>query len=408
LYGDQFRSPGRDDRQDGTDPQRASWEAHVSLPSDDVKVAGAPSSVPPGGSYGGQDTGGYGPDPLETTSRDAGSDSAGEGSFGSYDTGSYDTGSYGTGSYDTGPYGTGSYDTSSYGTGPYETGAYDAGSFGTGEYGTGTPTPGEHDAGATAAYDMGEQEPVPGFDASGPYEEPDATSAMPPPYADAGLAQGPDFEGMRRSPHATNRRLVKFAAVAAAVAVVGGGGVAWAMSGGSGDKAPTGQQAQAQVPPPAPLTDAQRKDAADKRRKQLKKVASRAARDQVNRPKLLARGTPPPTKKPGVATAGNPVPAGEAQRIAKSLMPSYGWSPSSQFGCLVDLWNRESHWNVHARNPSGAAGIPQALPGEKMASAGPDWQNNATTQIKWGFGYIKSRYGTPCAAWAHSQSTGWY
>jgi hypothetical protein len=80
-----------------------------------------------------------------------------------------------------------------------------------------------------------------------------------------------------------------------------------------------------------------------------------------------------------------------------------------QFACLVALWNRESHWNVYAGNPvSGAYGIPQALPGSKMASAGPNWQSDAATQITWGLGYITGRYGTPCGAWAHSQSSGWY
>ncbi len=58
--------------------------------------------------------------------------------------------------------------------------------------------------------------------------------------------------------------------------------------------------------------------------------------------------------------------------------------------------------------PSGAYGIPQALPGSKMSSAGPDWRNNATTQIKWGLGYIKDRYKTPCGGWSHFQSVGWY
>jgi hypothetical protein len=63
---------------------------------------------------------------------------------------------------------------------------------------------------------------------------------------------------------------------------------------------------------------------------------------------------------------------------------------------------------VHASNPSGAYGIPQALPGSKMASAGSDWQNNPATQIRWGLQYIAGSYGGPCAAWQHSQSTGWY
>ena len=66
------------------------------------------------------------------------------------------------------------------------------------------------------------------------------------------------------------------------------------------------------------------------------------------------------------------------------MLGSYGWS-SSQFSCLQPLWNQESGWNVTASNPtSGAYGIPQALPGSKMASAGADWQTSAATQIRWG------------------------
>ncbi|MDR7280787.1 lytic transglycosylase domain-containing protein [Catenuloplanes atrovinosus] len=80
-----------------------------------------------------------------------------------------------------------------------------------------------------------------------------------------------------------------------------------------------------------------------------------------------------------------------------------------QFPCLDKLWTRESGWNHTATNPSsGAYGIPQALPGPKMASAGGDWESNPATQISWGLGYIKGRYGTPCEAWAHSESVGWY
>ena len=63
---------------------------------------------------------------------------------------------------------------------------------------------------------------------------------------------------------------------------------------------------------------------------------------------------------------------------------------------------------MHAANPSGAYGIPQALPGSKMASVGADWRDNAVTQIKWGLGYIADRYGSPCGAWAHSEGHGWY
>lgn len=82
---------------------------------------------------------------------------------------------------------------------------------------------------------------------------------------------------------------------------------------------------------------------------------------------------------------------------------------SVQFTCLDKLFTRESHWRTRARNSSsGAYGIPQALPGSKMAWAGADWRTNPVTQVKWGLHYIKARYGTACGAWAHSQRTGWY
>lgn len=84
-----------------------------------------------------------------------------------------------------------------------------------------------------------------------------------------------------------------------------------------------------------------------------------------------------------------------------------GWG-GSQYTCLVQLWNRESSWNVHAYNSSGAYGIPQALPGSKMSSAGSNWRDSAQTQITWGLDYISDRYGNPCGAWAHSQSHNWY
>src|SRR5690606_15352265 len=79
-----------------------------------------------------------------------------------------------------------------------------------------------------------------------------------------------------------------------------------------------------------------------------------------------------------------------------------------QFGCLEPLWSRESGWNERAANSIGAYGIPQALPGSKMSSEGDDWETNPVTQIRWGLGYIQGRYGTPCAAWEHSENNGWY
>ncbi len=93
------------------------------------------------------------------------------------------------------------------------------------------------------------------------------------------------------------------------------------------------------------------------------------------------------------------------QRMADEIK---GWTGSS-WTSLDNLWTRESQWNHTAENPSsGAYGIPQALPGDKMASHGADWRTNPATQIAWGLDYIAGRYGDPNAAWAHSQSVGWY
>ncbi len=116
---------------------------------------------------------------------------------------------------------------------------------------------------------------------------------------------------------------------------------------------------------------------------------------------------PPPPAAATAPTAGTPDP-GSAQAIAYEMVLARGWG-DSEFSCLVALWTRESNWNVYAENPtSGAYGIPQSLPGSKMATAGADWQTSAATQITWGLGYIAGRYGTPCAAWESSETRGWY
>jgi hypothetical protein len=97
------------------------------------------------------------------------------------------------------------------------------------------------------------------------------------------------------------------------------------------------------------------------------------------------------------------------RQIARRMLPKFHWNVSKQFRYLRWLWQRESGWNRYAYNPySGAYGIPQALPGSKMASAGPNWRSNASTQIRWGLRYIRARYGSPHRAWNHSQATGWY
>jgi hypothetical protein len=133
-------------------------------------------------------------------------------------------------------------------------------------------------------------------------------------------------------------------------------------------------------------------------------AARKKAKDEANR-----------SNPRGPATGGNvgPIPAScqtytGNQAIGCTLMLQQGFG-LNQAPCLIKLWNRESGWRTNASNPSsGAWGIPQAVPGKKMAAFGSDWKTNAVTQIKWGLSYIKGRYSTPCGAWSHSQSTGWY
>ena len=130
------------------------------------------------------------------------------------------------------------------------------------------------------------------------------------------------------------------------------------------------------------------------------KYTTAASRDgvKVSAPKPASASAP---------AAGTPDP-GSAQAIALQKVTERGWG-MDQYSCLVSLWNRESRWNVYAHNKSsGAYGIPQSLPGEKMATVADDWQTNPATQIEWGLRYISARYGSPCGAWAHSEARNWY
>jgi hypothetical protein len=108
-----------------------------------------------------------------------------------------------------------------------------------------------------------------------------------------------------------------------------------------------------------------------------------------------------------VAQAAPPNP-GTAQHIGYEMLPQFGFNQTSQWSCLLALWNQESGWRYDAENPSGAYGIPQALPGDRMASVGSDWMTNPVTQIKWGLEYIQQRYVTPCAAENHELADHWY
>jgi hypothetical protein len=127
----------------------------------------------------------------------------------------------------------------------------------------------------------------------------------------------------------------------------------------------------------------------------------------ISRDKLMVKELVVAPSAIAAPAAGVPDP-GTAQAIAKSMLTARGLG-ADQYNCLVSLWNRESGWNVYAMNSSsGAYGIPQALPGRKMASAGADWATNPETQVSWGLSYITGRYATPCGAWAHSENNGWY
>ncbi len=126
----------------------------------------------------------------------------------------------------------------------------------------------------------------------------------------------------------------------------------------------------------------------------------RAAREAAGTPGGDTGTAPPP--------AGVIVDPAGAKAYARSAVARYGWG-DGEYQCLLKLWERESNWRADAYNrSSGAYGIPQSLPGSKMAAAGADWRTNAATQIEWGLSYISGRYGAPCGAWAHSERVNWY
>ncbi|PJM78317.1 G5 domain-containing protein [Bifidobacterium scaligerum] len=98
----------------------------------------------------------------------------------------------------------------------------------------------------------------------------------------------------------------------------------------------------------------------------------------------------------------------QAQAYAAGAAAQRGWT-GNEWDCLVKLWNRESSWLWYSENPwSGAYGIPQSLPGDKMATFGANWRDDAAVQIDWGLWYIAQRYGSPSVAWQHSEDVGWY
>jgi hypothetical protein len=138
-------------------------------------------------------------------------------------------------------------------------------------------------------------------------------------------------------------------------------------------------------------------------RRDQRSVSSRSAR-RTDKTKATALSM----SSGSAVTKSEKLSEGDPRDIARALLPAYGFS-SDQFSCLDSLYMSESGWRVDADNPTSSAyGIPQALPGSKMSSAGSDWENNPETQIRWGLGYIRDRYGSACSAWGHSQANNWY
>ncbi len=152
--------------------------------------------------------------------------------------------------------------------------------------------------------------------------------------------------------------------------------------------------------------------AADERAEQLRveqeKAAEAAAAAEAARVAEAARIAKVEAEREAAREQASRDAQRDPRGLAKIMVADRGWS-SEQFTCLDKLWTKESNWRWNANNPSSSAyGIPQALPGSKMASAGSDWKTNPATQIEWGLGYIEGRYGTPCSAWSHSSSHNWY
>jgi hypothetical protein len=242
----------------------------------------------------------------------------------------------------------------------------------------------------------------------------------------------PSVEDLSADPTGSRSRTARTFGVAAAVAVLSVGAVDYATSNGglapvSASDLPTDAALQAVTPSSGDEDLAAERQEARDILAETNAVGARAAAQTASDAAIKAA-------EEAAAKAAADAAAAEAQRqaaaakaardaqrqslienarrdprgAARALLGDFGFA-ASQFSCLDRLWTRESNWTYTATNrSSGAYGIPQALPGSKMATVGADYRTNPVTQIKWGLGYIRQVYGTPCGAWAHSQSTGWY
>ncbi len=137
------------------------------------------------------------------------------------------------------------------------------------------------------------------------------------------------------------------------------------------------------------------RDEGERRRLREEAAAEAKAAERARRERVKAQGYEPGTTDP--------------REMAEQILQNKFGYGADQFSCFNNIIIRESNWDVDATNASsGAYGIPQALPGSKMASVASDWRTNPATQILWGIGYMKSRYGSPCAAWDFKRGHGWY
>jgi hypothetical protein len=203
--------------------------------------------------------------------------------------------------------------------------------------------------------------------------------------------------------------------VAAAVAVVGatGGAALLATTGGAASRADVHLAAATGGGKAAAVSSSAAKASPRERALVARRTAEQASRGG-SRPPLVATQRAAKSKALPAAqqdvsrTLTRTVDPTDPQDIAKGMLSHYGWS-ADQFSCLNEIYMRESRWNPSAANPySGAYGIPQALPGDKMAAYGSDWQTNPATQLAWGLSYIRDRYGSPCGAWSFWESHNYY
>jgi len=155
------------------------------------------------------------------------------------------------------------------------------------------------------------------------------------------------------------------------------------------------------------VTDAERESQAALARRQAEEIAAQRQREADA---ARAREEKAAQERKAKEAAEREIQAAidDPRSAAREMLPEFGWE-ESQFSCLDSLWHGESNWDHTATNPSsGAYGIPQSLPASKMAAAGPDWESNPLTQIRWGLGYISDVYGDPCSADSFKSGHGWY